>query len=208
MDCSTLVSVCPFPINETKPGLQPERFQLPAVKNFETDCVVLHVTNASFFVYIDMDRGSMKVNVPSEELAQSIVRDLITAQIAINLSDDAPATPGLFWVPGKISKEEIVKNHSVILKQARDAQRNWFNNLVKMADDDWSKYRQHKTISDTQRHALRALGLTRDWDIDIEKLSSAKSCPACMNKVPDGAAICPFCKCMLNEKAASVLKFA
>ena len=202
---STLVSIVPFGIEEVKPGLTPSRFIIPASEDGEPK--TLKINGCLHFVYIDEDRGSMPVRTPSNELASSIVRDYLGSQLEARL--EAECYPGLAWIPGDVSVVEVKLKHKDVLDLLRRCQGNWFEALVRLADDDWEKNRQHMTISDTQRFAARALGQERPWIINIPvSEGDIPRCPACMSQVNTKAIICAVCKMVLNVEEYKKKTFA
>lgn len=195
LDLSTVVSLVPFEINETKPGLIPGSFIIPPSTNNEIQ--ILHVTEAIFFVYIDEQRGSMKITTPSYKVAASIVEDYLTAQLGV----DPDVHPAVFWVRGKLTALEVQLRHGDQITSAHESQNRWFDKLIMLADDDWEKTRQHMTISDTQRHAARARGQNRPWLIKpADAPVKFKICPSCASSVPEAAVLCPICKLVLDPE--------
>ena len=202
MGVATVVNLMPFTLAESKPGLYPGNYLIPAAP--KDDISVYHVEDAHFFVYLDENRGSMKVPVPAERVAQSIVEDFRAAKIFVVPGE---AEPGLFFLPGKLSVQDIKSKFSERLSEYRAIQKKWFEMLVAQADDDWSRYRQHRMISDTQRFAAKTLGLEREWNITtiVENISK---CPACTMNVPSSAVVCSSCQCILKPEEYKKLQFA
>jgi len=79
---------------------------------------------------------------------------------------------------------------------------------VKLADDDWNKYRQHKTISDIQRYACSFLKLERPWLLDAEITAALSECPSCFEKVNPRAIVCSHCRFVLDEARYKAAQFA
>lgn len=207
----TLVSMVPFPIREEKPGLVPSVVHIPAAE--KDNFVVVHVKPCFYPMYIDEARGSFNVPVPPDQLAKSIIDDFVNAQLGVDRHPEHPASPGMFFVVGKLTKEQIKKEYPDAVQEALNTQKEWFRRLVQSADDDWQRYRQHKTISDLQRHAAKSLGLERDWlvvtkDAPMTPISAGKTCPACFSTVHPQAIICPQCRCVMDAKAYAAMKFA
>lgn len=199
----TVCSIAPFPIVERKPGLYPGEFSLAACKDMWEDIEVLHVDECRFYVYLDLDRGSFPVRASSEQVATSIINDYINAQIAV--SDDC--YPGLFLIPGKVSKQMALK--SDLLPQARDVQIRWYHALVKMADDDWSRYHQHRVITDIERQAAKALQLEREWLIvtpDRVNRADQVVCLVCRSQLQPETILCPQCNFIVNPEAYDKIK--
>jgi hypothetical protein len=200
---ATVVSLMPCAIVEKKPGLIPDTYFLPKAEKGDFQSIV--VTDTRFPVYIDNDRGTMWIPALGETVAESIVRDYSNAQLGI----EDGAKPGLFWIPGEHTKSNISKNHQAELSAGKDMQTRWFKRLVRLADDDWNRFHQHRMISDIQRYAAEFLGSDREWlSIDMQSLDVVR-CPACSIVLQNPhAAICINCRCVLNRAAYEKLTFA
>lgn len=195
-DKCTVVSIVPFPIDEKKPGLYPGHFRIPAAK--ADDFELLVVERSVHHVYVDHDRGSLTVPVPSDEVARSICQDYTRGQLLYVMGE---SEPGLFFVPGEYtSKKAILEVIKEKLAAAREMQRNWFVKLVKLGDDEWNKYHNHKMISDLQRYAAKTLGLQREWNVEGQA-EATSFCPACKMVMPTGALICGSCRTIVNPEA-------
>lgn len=196
---ATIVSIVPFESPERKPGLYPGYFLIPASPDGEPQ--VLVIGNSVHNVYLDDVRGSLQIRTSSYEIAAAIVYDYCSSQLAV----DEGSKPGIFWVPGEVTAKEVKIKYPQELQQARDLQKHWFLALVRIADDDWARYHQHKSISDFQRFAAKSLNLEREW---LLVSMDTSQCPACKNAVPVGAVVCPNCKCVLDKEAHKDLVFA
>ena len=200
----TVVSLVPFDIREEKPGLIPNTFYIPA-SDMKTP-QVLKVGTARHYVYLDQDRGQLPVRTPSMELANSIVSDYITAQQRI----DADAQPALFWVPGALTPQQVLKEHEdevlgALLKQSR-----WFVLVCQQADDDWAKYHRHTVVSEIQRKMAQLLGWNpeqHEWMAPNVTAIGAR-CPACGTLAMMGAVVCAQCQCILDPEKYKTLQFA
>jgi len=200
----TVVSLLPFPLAEFKPGLIPGIYNLPA-SNGEVPSVLV-VGDAKHNVYIDETRGSLGVRDASDEVARSIVEDFLAAQLGVGDG----CHPGIFWVAGSWTAGEIAQKFSSELLQAKIAQKRWFIEVCKIADNDWNRYHQHNVISDFQRRAAELLGYTKEsheWMAPSLVMASQK-CPACASSVAQGITICPNCRCILDKDKYSKLEFA
>lgn len=195
---ATIVTLLPYMIIERKPGLIPGQFEIPkaAINDFE----VLVIKDSFHYVYLDSDRGSIPAIDPALKVAQSIVYDYVSCQ----LLREEGAEPGLFCVPGKLSKNEVKMQYGPWLEEAKARQRNWYKKLVALADDDWAMNRKRKGISDLSRHAATALLLDREWLKIVEEERpvqvAAVECPACFSAVRQEAMICAACKTILKPK--------
>lgn len=199
-DTATIVSIFPLEVKEFKPFTE-GYFRIPPAEKGEVQAVI--VKTNSFSVYIDEHRGALKVPVTADEVARSVVEDYISTHLGY--SEDAK--PGLFWVPGAFTKDQIKAQFKDKLAQAEKLQINWFVELVRLADDSWGVYHKHNAISDLMRIAAERLGLQREWMIKASG-DNTIVCPACGKDNLRGIAICFNCKCILDESKAKSLKFA
>jgi hypothetical protein len=185
---ATVVSICPFEINETKPGIVPGHFHIDKVN--EGDIKLLVVNGASFKVSMPMTNIVHTLQETPEALAASIVNDRLTGQMLYK----PDCKPGLFWVPGEQTVDSIRKNHAKELKEAIEFQHNWFIALVKQADTDWEVTKNHHSISDTQRHAAKVLRMeSKPWLVNDKPLNATKDCIACFSQIDARATICKVC---------------
>lgn len=201
----TVISLVPFQLLESKPGLIPPAFLIEASDGKTPS--ILHVGNSLHYVYLDDTRGSLPVRGPSDVVARSIVNDYIESQLGIG--DDA--RPGIFWVPGEYNLTEIKIKFSGELETAARVQEQWFLNCCRIADDDWNKYHQHNVISSAQRKMAVTLG----WDSKqhewmapktVSDVNSAK-CFACFSVLNNPEqSVCHVCKAIL--KPSEELTFA
>lgn len=205
MDSATLVSIVPCAIREQKP-LLPAEFYLPA-GSMDSPSVLL-VGKGISDIYVGEGRGQhgaarsvIRVPVEADVIAQAIVTDWMEAQYGIQIPE---AVPGFFWVPGHVGIAALGKE----LLEAEQHQILWFKKLTKMADDDWNKYRQHKTISDMQRYACNYLKLQRPWLLDNEIVRAMSECPSCFEKVHPRAIVCSHCRFILDVERHSAMQFA
>lgn len=199
-DVSTIISMLPIEITETKPGLIPSTFIVPAPKDPMKDVEVLVVGRGKFPIYIDENRPSLIVPEPSDRVCAAIVRDY---KIAVSGYDPGKAEPGLFFVPGKMLTKEMAKiSYAAEIESTRAIQVEWFKNLVSLADDDWSKYHARRMVSSLQKIACKILGLNREWNIDIEIEKQLDldmtPCKFCRNPVHREAIICGSCQGILD----------
>jgi hypothetical protein len=200
----TVVSFFPFPLMEEKPGLIPNRFPIPASDTFKPQ--VLKVTKAMHYVYLDETRGSLQVRDSPDEVARSIVEDFCNAQLGLGEG----ASPGIFWVNGDFTADEIEKKFPQEVVAVKVKQLKWFQAICRIADDDWNKYHQHNVVSDFQRKAAHLIGWKPEehaW-MNARGLENSIKCPNC-TKVLDGSVIsCPDCRCIINKEAYEKLTFA
>ena len=195
---ATVVSFLPWKVEATKPGVIPDTYTIPAaVGKFPG---VLVVENAASPLYLDGDRGSIRQPILCTELAQAIVNDYNSAFLGV----DIDTHPALFWVEGGWNASEITEKFKAECEKAKKSQNQWFLRLIKLADDDWAKFHQHKMITDVQRFAAKTLGLNREWAVEPEPVTMIK-CPACTTLLEDTAIVCKNCKVILKAEEAKRL---
>jgi hypothetical protein len=205
-DFITIVSVFPLAIDERKPGLLPGLFHINPAK--EDDFEILHVGDSYYWIHFtEEEREPLKVLTPAKEVAKSVINDFLH-----NIPGYDEATnsmPGLFAVSGKVEKDYIKKACADELKAARTRQFNWYKVLVAQGDDSYVRAnRQHRAVSSLQRIACKALGLERDWLVEVNTEIGPKYCIACKSKVHAEAIVCPNCSCILDEAKYKLIRFA
>lgn len=205
MSEATLISVVPFPIAEFKPGIYPGFFEIPACNRGVPEILVIR--DSVYHVEIDENR-TITVKCPAEDIAKSVVNDYITSNLEYNTEDDS--APGFFFKPGRLDLGLVLAKFEKDLIYHKDRQNRWFQRLVKLADDDWEKTRQHRAISDIQRYAAKSLNLIRPWIITPVPVSNEQliKCGACQSSIDSKAVICPHCKCILNMEQYKKFQFA
>lgn len=203
----TVVSLVPFPIDETKPGMTPSRFYIDPASREGFSCLLVHKCRHG--VYLDEFRPVLIVPTSPEEVSEAICMDYKRGQLGIRMTE---AEPGLFWVPGdfagKEKHKELVATFAKEFKEAGDLQKAWFMALVGLADDAWSRFKQRGMISAIQKIAASHLKLEREWLLDVEVQEALSECPVCYEKVHPKAIVCRGCQAILNEVEYAKRKFA
>lgn len=172
--------------------MYPSEFLIPMAPPGGVNTLVIDSASTAY-ITLDSDRDPFPVEQSPAIIAQSIVEDYIKS----NLGVTEEAFPGLFWEYGAFTPDRAEKELGKQIEQARKHQDNWFNRLVAMADDDWNRNHQRKTIADIQRFAAKALNLTRDWNLDV---STENQCPFCRSNISPLAAVCPICTNVVNPE--------
>lgn len=208
---STLISLVPFPISEFKPGLTPGQFDMEASVGGVPSIKV--IGESHYHVYIDHERGNLRVVDPSYKVAQSVVMDYLQAQLAAK----PECHPAFFWKLGEFSASEVMAKFPDEVQAYNTIQMDWFLELIKLADDDWEKSRQHNSISDIQRFALKAIDPTnskmRPWVLvnplhEAAKEVKTQLCRACGSDVPFDVAICRYCRHIIDPVRYKQMQFA
>lgn len=198
-DVSTVISMLPYPIIETKPGLVPGTFHIPYTA--PGDFNLLIVERCTHSVYLDENRPRLIVPDPSDVVARSIVYD---HKIAMICYEHEVAEPGIEYVTGEYvndasGKASVKLANPALFKRMETLQLAWFERLLKMADDDWSQYRRHKLITDLQRTAATVLGQTnREWMLKDRIEEALSKCKFCFTQVHPMACICQSCHGILD----------
>jgi len=197
---ATVVSIVPFEVNAQKPTLHPGDFTIPK-SDGKTPSIII-IGESGFDVYMGAERRPkyIHVKVSPYEAAESIVEDFVQSMIATT----ADARPGIFWVPGEFKLDEVIEKFLDKIQAAKEIQHRWFLELVKLADDDWTKSNhRHSAISNLQRFACESLGFKREWNEAIKTnpdLLTNIPCPACTTMINKAAMLCPNCKTILKPK--------
>lgn len=196
---ATIVSYLPFALCERKPSVIPEEYRV-AASDGKTPTVLV-IETAKSILYRGFEQPNFPVVIPAEELAEDIIKSFSSS--VLGYSDTAK--PGLFWVPGVISPSSVEKTYPDKVAEVKRLQNRWFLALVKIADDDWARYKQHRMITDIQRQAAKSLGLsTKEWLVMPDPVTMTK-CPACFSFIEEGTIKCKYCGAILDMKKASEL---
>jgi hypothetical protein len=201
---ATIISIAPCSFVEEKASLIPKTYIIPKCDTPDNP-VLYKVNDAVTFEYIDEVRKNRRYPVSAQQVAASIVNDIKNAMFGRDSANNA--FPGITYVPDEInSLSELTKKYPNLLGTLREQQTNWYKFLVHLADDDWSKFRQHKMITALSVQAAKYLGLEREWIIDFT--ATQKKCPGCMSFVHNEAIICKHCNTVLNLEKFKLLQRA
>ncbi len=201
MDKSTVVSILPKAISERKPTISPGQFDLPP-GSFENPSILV-VGPSSWWREVDENQPLLEIPVSSIQIADSIVRDYANGLLACNMADQMP---GLFYVPGEFKIDQVKKDFQPLLIKARDGQKKWFYELVRIADILWSRSNGNPlAISDDARLACRELNIVnKPWLGDLQTMEMVRcvACGALRNKM---FPICQTCKAIADPARAKEL---
>lgn len=194
----TIVSLFPMPINEVKP-IEPGEFAIPAAKK---DDFQVFVSKDAYTRsrYISFEEGSLLLPVDSKEAVDAVCYDLISSLVGTEVE----RRPGVFVLEGALTKEDVRRDHSEELALHDKYQRTWFEHLVKLADDDWKKYEQHRMITDLSRFACDWLGLKRVWNFNPAE-DKMIECVFCTTVISQRAIVCPQCRNTVDPEGLSRL---
>jgi hypothetical protein len=194
LDKSTVVSIYPQLIEEIKPTISPGKFTIRA-GSYDNPSILV-VGPSSWWRDLDPEQPLLEITNGSIQVADSIVRDFSNGLIGCDM---ASCKPGLFYVTGAKTVEIIKKEHKADLDSAREWQRNWYTELVKIADIDWARTNGNPiAISNLARLAAQELGLKdKPWMKDFLTLEMIH-CKACGNLVRPGFPVCANCKTIVD----------
>ena len=196
LDKSTIFSIFPREINETKNTLEAPPFHLDA--GYPDAPVRLVVGSSSWWREIDFEQPLLEIPVSSVQIAESVVKDYSNG---ILMCDMGERRPGLFFLPGDVSVDELKTKHKDILKLAITRQENWFRALVRLADSLWARTNGNPlAIDDNARMAAKMLKIEdRAWvsDFKMENVTMS-SCPACGTLRNNLYPVCTNCKTVVD----------
>ena len=195
LDKSTVVSILPKLIQETKYTIQPGVFTIQPGSIQKPS--VLVVGSSSWWRKVDLDQPTLEIPVSSIQIADSIVRDYCNGLFACNMDDQMP---GLFFIPGEWTSERVMKEHTGLLIAAEKKQRKWFAELVKAADVMWARTSGNPlSISDDARLGAKLLNLqTKPWLGDIQTMELVR-CIACGSLRNPQFPVCATCKAVVDK---------
>lgn len=202
LDKSTIVSIYPNRIVEEKPALQPGRFVIePGTYDNPS---ILVVGPSSSWIEIDESQPLLEIPASSFLMADSIVKDYCNGLFCCNMND---VRPGLFWIPGNLTVEDVKIKHRPLLDKYNQYQKNWFTQLVTAADSLWSRTNGNPlAISDDMRTAAQLLGLKdKPWIKDFTQIQRI-TCKACGQLNAPGVVVCPNCKVVLDAEKFKEMK--
>jgi len=196
LDRSTIFSILPKKITEKNCTLDPGIFVIEP--GTETNPTRLVVGPSSWWKDVSNgDDSQPLVEIPQSSIliADSVVRDYCNGILACNMGD---SMPGLFWLPGNVTVNELKEKHKEILEGAKKKQRNWFNALIKMADMLWARSSGNPlAISEDMKMAAKEINVTRDWTRNFEHIEMI-SCHACGQLVRNTVIVCSNCKIVMK----------
>jgi hypothetical protein len=214
-DKTSIVSIYPNEIIDYKPTAFPNEHRVPAAP--VGDIVVAVMESASWFREMPDEQPFLEIPISSHLVAAAVINDYCSGLLGYAANS---RMPGLFVIPGAHTKETAKKymdmtsqvTFTEMLTKAQKMQRDWYAELVKLADIDWSRTSGNPlSISNLARQAAEMLGLANDknWMADISTMQKI-NCKACGTLVLPNFPVCPNCKAIVDEEKAKVLniKFA
>lgn len=199
-DKATIFSIYPKEIKETKITIQPNEFVIPAGKLDKPGILV--VGPSSWWRDVDPEQPLLEIPVSAVVVADSVVRDHNNSRLGSNMAD---CIPGLFYLPGEVSFQELMEKYPQVLKTAAIKQRNWYQSLVKFADALWARTNGNPlAIPDDCRVAAKELNVTKDWATNYSRVEMIP-CAACGALRNPNYPICSNCKNVVDKEKAEKL---
>ncbi len=202
-DQSTIFSIVPFYIFESKPGIYPGNFSIEACANDKEPSRLL-VGKSLHLMTVGGRKEPIRIETASYQIAQSIVNDFLNGQLWV----DEDSKPGICWIQGNISTNIFLLSHKDMYERMLKTQKNWFIKVIKETDNDWRKSHNSHVVTDHAKFAARVLGLKPEWMMQEEIALNFSKCPACNTMNDPQNAICTNCKCILNKAKYETLAFA
>ncbi len=204
LDVSTVISILPKHIVETKITLTPSIFELHP-GSFDKPSLLV-VTTGSWWKEMDPEQPLLEITQSSIQIADSVVKDYCVGLIACNMND---LMPGLSFLPGNWTVEKLKKEQGPLLNSMLAKQRNWYKELIRMADIMWSRTNGNPlAISDDARLACKELNISnKPWLGDLQAMELVR-CVACGSMRNPSFPICPTCKAVADPVLAKQLNLS
>ena len=201
LDKSTVVSILPKKIVERKVTIQPGVFEL-APGTLEKPSLLV-VGTSSWWRELDENQPLLELPVSSIQIADSIVRDYCNGLLACDMDTKMP---GLFWIPGEVTRKELQEKHMPLIIAADRKQKAWFLELILIADILWSRSNGNPlSISEDARLACKMLNIAnKPWLGDLQQAELIR-CVACGSLRNANYPICQTCKAVADPELAKKL---
>jgi len=190
---ATIISIVPAKIESDFPGLMPGSVVIPPSSDGMEDVQAVQIGDPEFihFVY-QLEGKSLKIEDPADKIAYSVCIDYINSQMEVGPG----CLPGITYIQGAITAKEFKEKYRSTLAEMQQNQKRWFEKLVRVADNDFSRSHQHNHIPDFTRKIAAILKLDKaqhPWMYLAEEMKQIK-CWACRSMIDPEAVICPICK--------------
>lgn len=196
-DKATIISVYPRALNEKKETIFPGVFHIPAGTPEKPSITV--VGPSSWFKDLGEEMPAIEIPNNAVQVANSIVTDYCGSI----MESDRIAGPGLWFLPGPWTLEEIKSKYSKAFNTAVERQKIWFARLLNAADAAWAESNgSPKSISDLMRMAAEQLGMKdKDW-MRTTIVQEMIKCAFCGNLRNPNFPICGSCNRVVDAKLA------
>jgi hypothetical protein len=201
VDKCTVFSIYPKEIDEVKHTIQPGRFIIPAGKPEAPTRLV--VGSSSWWREIDVDQPYLEIPNSSLQVANSIVNDYCNGLIGCNMDD---AMPGIFFIPGIITVEQLLTEYKSTYDRAVVKQTNFWNSIINLTDILWANTGGNPLcVSGDARLACKELGIeNKDWMQNFQN-SGMVRCVACGTLRNPAFPVCGTCNRVVDKELAAKL---
>lgn len=174
-DKCTIFSIYPKEIDEVKHTIQPGRFIIAAGSPEKPTRLV--VGSSSWWREIDVDQPYLEIPNSSLQVANSVVNDYCNGLIGCNMED---SMPGLFFLPGDITVEKLMKEYKTTYDKAVTRQTKFWHSIIELTDILWSNTNGNPLcVSDDARLACKMIGIeNKDWMQNFQNQGLVR-CVAC-----------------------------
>lgn len=199
LDQATIVNIFPQKITDVKYTVFPGIFRIPEGRKDNPG--ILNLGTSSTWKDVGPDQELIEIPIAATVMANSIIEDWSKGLLAYDRNE---RMPGLFWIPGKLDKEQVLSNHQKEIEIADFKQRNWYQAQIKMADVLWARTQGNPlSISNHARLAAQELGLkNKPWMQDFNTFEML-NCPMCGEMYNPAYPMCKNCKTIINPIAAA-----
>jgi hypothetical protein len=188
-DLSTVISIFPKDVSCNFITLEPGYFTIK--KGSVKSPSLLTIGISSWWNDQGPGRPSLEIQVSSFDVATSIIRDSCSSMIGFKTNEKQP---GLFFVPGKVDLAKLLTDHKAELKRAEEMQTAWYEELIHMADVDWSRAQGNPLcIHDDSRIAATEMGRKDKPWMGTFVAQELLPCPACGMPRNPKFPVCPSC---------------
>lgn len=201
VDKCTVFSIYPKEIDELKPTIQPGRFIIPPGSPDKPTRLV--VGSSSWYREIDVDQPYLEIPNSSLQVANSIVNDYCNGLIGCNMED---AMPGIFFIPGQITIEQLLKEYKETFNKAVARQNKFWHSIINLTDILWSNTNGNPLcVSDDARLACQMLGIeNKDWMQNFQNTGMVR-CIACGSLRNPAFPVCGTCNRVVDKVLAGKL---
>lgn len=199
-DKATIVSIYPREIRENKPTLTPGKFIIPAGSVAKPTVIV--IGPSSWFRDLGEDQPNIEIPNNAAQIANSIIQDWCMSM----LMADKDALPGLMFIPGQWTLDEIKSKYKKAFEQAIEKQKRWYVRLIELADVGWARTNGNpKAISDLMKMAAEELGQKDKAWMSSSLMAEMVKCIACGNLRNPNFPICGTCNRVIDHELAKKL---
>lgn len=205
MDKTTIVSIFPKNILSVNYTMFPGDFIVPK-GSYEKPGILVVGPSSWWKEMEDLNQDPFEVTVGSLSVANSIINDWVNGLFGC---DQATSMPGIFYVLGKKTAEEVKKDHKTQLDLAVVKQKKFYSTLIEYADSLWVRTQGNpKSISEDMKLAAQELSIKdKPWMKDFTNFAM-QECPACGNLRNPNYPVCPNCKAVIDKEKAKSLGIA